>query len=298
MSDSPSSVAVVGVGAVGGYFAAEAWRAGNDISLCVRTPFDALVVETNGETIEVGAAVHTDPSQVGHHDWVFLATKAHQTPAAAHWLEHLCGDRTVVVVLQNGVEHHESVGHLAGLASVLPAVVRYGGEAVGPGHIRHHTYGYLHVPEGREGRRLADLFEGSRVEVHQTATFEYEAWSKLVTNVAANAIPALTLRRFPVFRRADVAALARGLMLECIAVGRGEGVDLPESLANSEIERMAALPESVGSSMLYDRLAGRTLEYDALNGAVTRGGERHGIPTPLNSAVVALLAAISETAGP
>jgi 2-dehydropantoate 2-reductase len=46
--------------------------------------------------------------------------------------------------------------------------------------------------------------------------------------------------------------------------------------------------------MLYDRLAGRALEYDALNGAVVRIGKRHGVPTPLNRAMVALLGAISE----
>ena len=295
MSDK-ASVAVVGSGSVGGFFGAQAWMAGNSLSICVRVAFDRLVVESNGRTIEVDAPIHTDPADVAAHDWVFIATKAHHTASAAPWLKSLCGPDTVIVVLQNGVEHVERVTPFAGEAEVLPAVVRYGGEAIAPGHIRHYTYGYLFVPEEPSGARLVELFRGSDVEVHPTARFLEEAWSKLATNVAANSIPALTQQRFPVLRRPDIAELARGLMRECAAVARAEGVDLPDSLPVSEVERLAGLPDNVGVSMLYDRLAGRTLEYDALNGAVVRAGERHGVPTPLNKAMVALLGAISAAA--
>jgi 2-dehydropantoate 2-reductase len=257
-----------------------------------------LVVETNGEVVSIDTPVITDPADVDVHPWVFLATKAHQTAGAAPWLQALCGPDTVVVVLQNGVEHIERVAPLAGPATVLPAIVRYGGEMVAPGHVRHYTYGYLFVPDSGPGHRLADLLLGSDAEVHPVDSFQEQAWSKLVTNVAANAIPALTLQRFPVFRRPDVAELARRLMLECIAVADAEGVELSEALAESEVERMASLPDDVGSSMLYDRLAGRPLEFDALNGAVVRAGLRHGIATPLNLALSTLLAAVSEsTAG-
>jgi 2-dehydropantoate 2-reductase len=86
-------------------------------------------------------------------------------------------------------------------------------------------------------------------------------------------------------------------MMECIAVAGAVGVDVPADLARSEVERLAGLPDHVGSSMLYDRLAGRSLEYDALNGAVVRIGARHGVPAPLNRAMVALLGAISEGGG-
>jgi len=289
-----ATVAVVGAGSVGGFFAAQARQAGNQITLCVRTGFDKLIVETGGEEITVDATVHTDPSQVGVHDWVLLAVKAHQTGTTAEWLKALCGASTVIVVLQNGVEHRERVEPLAEGAEVLPAVVRYGGEAIEPGRVRHYTYGVLTVPEGAAGWRLADLFEGSAAQVQLTEDFEQEAWSKLVTNVAANAIPAITLQRFPVFRRLEVAELAEALMVECITVAEAAGIEVPNELARSEVERLAGLPDHVGSSMLYDRLAGRSLEYDALNGAVVRIGERHGVPTPLNRAMVALLGAISD----
>lgn len=292
----PETVAVVGPGSVGGYFGAQARLRGHKVILCARTPFERLVVETGGQELEIDAPVFTDPADVGLQDWVFLGVKAHQTQSAAPWLKALCGPATVVVVLQNGVEHRERVEPVADGAHVLPSVVRYGGEAIEPGRVRHYTYGAITVPHGEPGRRLAELLEGSDAEVKLTKEFEVEAWSKLVTNVAANAIPGITMQRFPVFRRPDIAQLAQGLMSECIAVARAAGVDIEPGLARSEVERLAGLPDHVGSSMLYDRLAGRTLEHDALNGAVVRTGRRHGVPTPLNTAIVALLGAISNGA--
>jgi len=291
---SAPTVAVVGAGSVGGYYAAQVRKAGHPVTLCVRSPFDRLVVETGGEEVVVDATIRDDPSQVIEHDWVLFAVKAHQTAAAAPWLQALCGPSTVVAVLQNGVEHVERVKPLVGTAEVLPTVVRYGGEATAPGRVTHYTYGHLIAPDTEAGKRLADLFAGSDADVTTTPDFDAEAWSKLVTNVAANALPAITVQRFPVFRRPDIAELALKLMQECIAVAGAIGVELDPDVARREVERLAGLPQNVGSSMLYDRLAGRTLEHDALNGAVVRIGKRHGVKTPLNGAINALLAAISD----
>jgi 2-dehydropantoate 2-reductase len=90
--------------------------------------------------------------------------------------------------------------------------------------------------------------------------------------------------------------LALGLMRECLAVGRAEGAELPDSLPDEILARLLAAPRSAGNSMLYDRRAGRRLETDARNGAVVRLGARHGIATPLNAAVCALLDASVDCA--
>lgn len=299
MQDQPPKqrIAVVGVGSVGAYFGARLATAGHDVTLCVRRAFEVLRVHTDGSWLEVDTTVLTDPAGATPVDVVLLATKAHQTPSAAPWLTALCDDDTLVAVLQNGVEHEQRVRPYVGGADILPTIVKYGGEKLEPGVVKHHTYGYLTVPDTETGRRFRRHFAGSTVQVHLTEDFTTAAWTKLCTNVAANAVPALTMRRFPVFRRPDVAALSEELIRECAEVGAREGAELPATIAEDEIARMAALPDDVGSSMLYDRLAERPLEQDALNGAVVRLGEHHGVPTPFNRALTALLAAISEQAG-
>ena len=57
---------------------------------------------------------------------------------------------------------------------------------------------------------------------------------------------------------------------------------------------MTATKPEMGSSMLYDRLAKRSMEHDALTGAVVRAGAELGVPTPFNAAILALLSAVSD----
>ena len=95
-------------------------------------------------------------------------------------------------------------------------------------------------------------------------------------------------------RRPDVAQVARNLIYECLLVGRAEGAVLDEGLVEEIVMSMVRSPAKAGTSMLTDRRAGRLLEADARNGAVARIGTRHGIETPLNRALTALLNAIHQ----
>jgi 2-dehydropantoate 2-reductase len=118
------------------------------------------------------------------------------------------------------------------------------------------------------------------------------AWRKLAINAVA-ALMVLSGCRAPIFRREDIRPLARALASECLAVARAEGADLPDTVADELVEEFAAMPEDLGTSMLFDREAGRALEWDARNGVVVRLGAEHGLPTPVSDVLVPLLAAAS-----
>jgi 2-dehydropantoate 2-reductase len=149
------------------------------------------------------------------------------------------------------------------------------------------------VPEGDDGADFAALCQGSGIEVTPTADFVTAAWTKLCLNAANGAVTALTMQRMPVFANPRIAQLGRALVEEARQVAAGSGARLPDDLADQVIARLRAMPPESGSSMLWDRLAGRELEYDARNGAVVRAGARLGIPTPYNDTVIALLEAVS-----
>lgn len=288
-------VAVVGPGAIGGVFAAAVQETGyGDLVLCARRPQPELVVDRDGrDPVIVKAPVLTDPEAVdGPADWVLLAVKAHQTGEARGWLRALAGPRSVVVVLQNGVEHTERVGPLAGEATVLPAVVRCAAERSALGHIRvYSSEPNLIVPSGPPGQALAQLMaSGARVDLVED--FTTEVWRKLCGNAVAG-LMVLAGRRAGMFRDADVAALAHGLVAECLAVARAEGAQLPDSVADTIVAGYAAMPADRGSSIVFDREAGHPLEWDARNGVIRRLGARHGIPTPISDVIVPLLAAAS-----
>ena len=292
-----SVVAVVGVGAVGGTVAAHLSATGrDDVLLCVRTPFDALVVEGPGGILRATPRILTTPDAASPVPWVLLATKAHQTAGAADWLRALATSQTIVAILQNGVEHEERVAPYANGATLLPVIVECPAVRVAPGRVVQRAPAQLIVPATAAGRHFAQLFAGTDIGVTVTRDFVTAAWRKLCLNVAGGAITALTDRPLGVMRRPDVAQVARDLIHECLMVGRAEGAALDEGLVEEIVTSMVLAPAEVGTSMLTDRRAGQLLEADARNGAVARIGARHGIETPLNRAVTALLNAIHQDA--
>ncbi|HEY6692499.1 MAG TPA: oxidoreductase [Solirubrobacteraceae bacterium] len=282
-------VAVVGPGAIGATMAAVAARAGAELVLCGRTPHDRLIVERAGASEVVPGSVLTDPAAVPWRaDVVLLAVKAHQTQSAAPFLTALCGPGTTVVVLQNGVEQRALVGPFAGAATVVPAVVWIATETIGPGHVRVLEEARVLLPDEPAAHAIVALLEGAEL----AADFVTEAWRKLTVNAVAG-LMVLAGRRSAIFRRDDVASVARALALETLAVARAEGADLPDAVADELLDWFAALPPDAGTSILADREAGRPLEWDARNGVVARLGARHGVPTPVSDVIVPLLAAAS-----
>jgi len=290
-------IAVVGVGAIGGAVAAPLVATGaHDVTLCVREAFASLVVESPAGRLELPARCERDPARAAPVDWILLATKAYDVPAAAPWLRALCRAGATLAVLQNGVEHRERVQPYAGAAEILPVVVECPAERIAPGHVVQRAAARLTVPAGRAGDAFAALFAGTLVAIERSPDWQSVAWRKLCLNVASGPLLALTGRPHEVLHAPGMADLALGLMRECIAVGRAEGAQLAETLLDEILARLLATPGSAGNSMLYDRRAGRRLETDARNGAVVRLGERHGIATPLNAAVCALLEASVDCA--
>ncbi len=293
-------IACVGVGAVGGVIAANlVASAAHEVELCVREPFPSLVLESPDRRLELPVRCERDPRRVGPADWILLATKAYDVAGAVPWLRALCRPGATLAVLQNGVEHVERVEPFASGAGILPVVVECPVERVAPGHVVQRGRARLTAPAGASGERFASLFAGSDVEVEIVPDFTTVAWRKLCLNVVSGPLLALTGRAHEVLHAPGMADLALGLARECAEVGRAEGARLPETIGDEILARLLAVPGGAGTSMLYDRRAGRRLESDARNGAVVRIGKRHGIATPLNAAVCALLDASvdSESGG-
>jgi 2-dehydropantoate 2-reductase len=274
------SVAVVGAGAIGVLLAAELQAAGNDVTVCARRPFERLVVEGRHD---LPATVVTEPA--GSADWVIVALKAHDSHAAAPWVEALGGQ---VVAVQNGIEHRVNLG-----PDALPAVIMAATERLADGHVHHHFGHRLLVPDEPAATELATLFDGTIMDVELVEDFATEAWRKLLRNATGNTITALTEGRMGIFRDEPIVALGRDVLREVVAVARADGARLDDGEVDTVLEAFAAMPADSGTSMLYDRLAGRPLEYDALTGAVVRAAERTGIDVPLNRALLALLRTLS-----
>ena len=293
------TVAVVGLGNIGAA-AAGCLRVAerHDVTACVRQPLDHLTLERSATTRRVDLRSLADPAQAEPSDWVLLCCKAQDTPSTAPWLARLCTPATRVAVLQNGIDHVVRVAPYAVGATVMPTIVYYNGERLARDHVRLRRVGEyeLVAPDDAIGQAFAELLEGTGLNVLLSRDFATLAWRKLLLNIVANPITALTLQRQSVLRRADIHALCLEVMAEAITVARADGASLTDEDAAGVMATLHSYSGELGTSMYFDRLAGRKLEIDALTGAVVAAGERHGIATPLNLALLTLLRAVSDAA--
>jgi len=291
------NVAVVGLGSVGGAAAGTLAAAGrHDILACTRQPISRFTLEQAEKTVEAPLRVLTDPAQAKPVDWVLLCTKTHQTAAAGPWLARLCTPATRIAVLQNGIDHVARVAPLARGATVVPVLIYYNGERLAPDRVRLRHAGPHDavVADDEPGRGFVELFEGTPLRIIRSPDFPTLAWRKLLINAVANPITALTLQRQAVLRRPDVQELCRGILDEAVAAARAEGIKLADDEPARTIATLRNFSGELGTSMYFDRLAGRRLEVEALTGAIVAAGDRHGMAMPLNRALLTLLRAIND----
>jgi 2-dehydropantoate 2-reductase len=293
-----TNIALVGPGAVGTTVAALLFKAGHSVLVCGRTARDTIELRPDGQDpIVVPGPVHTDPDQVsGPVDVVVLAVKATQNQDAAGWLSRLCDEHTIVTVLQNGVEQVEQVRPLCPSSPVIPGIVWYSAETQPPGWVRLRGEPALVLPSGPSAQTVAELLRGAGCRVDCDPDLITAMWRKLLTNALAGFM-ALSGRRSGMFRRDDVAALARRYVAECLAVARAEGARLPDTVVDELVDLFRQAPQDMGTSILADRDHRRPMEWDIRNGVIIRKARAHNVATPISDVLVPLLAAASDGPG-
>lgn len=306
-------VAVMGAGAVGGYFGAKLDRAGHEVWFISKGErrkamrITGLRVESiDGDFQVVPVRTTRDASSVGPVDLVLFTVKSRDTREAAEAARPMVRSHTTVLAIQNGVENEAIIGEVLGDEHVVPGVAVIGVDMPEPGLVRHTNNGSITLGEvsGEETQRVRDIceaFAGADVETRVSSDIGSVKWRKLVWNASFNPITALTGRRvLDLIEDDNARTLAEDAMREAIAVGRGLGHKIDDSIIARATQHDPNWADSK-TSMLQDIERGRPTEIDALCGAVVRGGERVNVPTPVNSSLLRLVKAkeraVVETRG-
>ncbi|WP_175926351.1 oxidoreductase [Burkholderia cepacia] len=296
MSENPT-IALIGPGAIGTTVAAALHEAGRRPMLCGRSAQERLTLRFDGGHIIVPGPVHTVSTHIqSTFDLVFVAVKATQLEVAAPWLSALCDAKTVVCVLQNGVEQKTQVTPYVAGATVLPSVVWFPAQREANASVWLRGKPRLTLPDTPAADRVCSALRDTLCSVEVAADFTSVAWRKLLQNAVAG-LMVLTGRRAGMFSRDDMARLSLAYLRESLAVARAEGAALGDHVPQEILEGFQRSPADLGTSILADRQAGRPLEWDIRNGVIQRYGRRHGIPTPISDMVVSLLAAASDGPG-
>ncbi len=285
---------MIGPGAIGLVAVSALHDAGRRPLIAARTGFEHLVHRHLDAEHRHEVEVITDPAEAagrlaGPVDVVFLATKVHQSDGAANWIEALCGEGSVLAVLQNGIDHRDRLGRYLPAESIAPVVVNLPAERNGIGQVTTTVPVSLTVPNDRAGARVAEALDGSFLAVKPVDDFLTPLWTKLLINSSLGVIGVLTGAPNGVIAEPDAGRLIRDLINEAAAVGRAEGADLPDDIAERIVNRVVDGAPGHRSSIAVDRAAGRPTEWEARNKVVVDLADKHGIDVPLNRAGTTLI---------
>jgi 2-dehydropantoate 2-reductase len=293
-------VAVVGAGAVGGYFGGMLARAGAPIVMIGRKPFVEAVTR-NGiylDTLEfqehVPVEASTEISAVRDADLVLYCVKTTDNLIAARSMAPLLKPNAIVLSLQNGVDNVEQLRAAADIAA-YQAVVYVAASVPTAGHVKHAGRGDLVMgPDTEEIRAVTAWFTQAGVPCRISGNIEGELWTKLIWNCALNAVSALGHVKYGrIAANADARDLLKAIVAEVLEVARASSVSLPgvENLEQGLEGALLIATQMAGatSSTAQDLSRGKSTEIDSLNGFIVRRGLEFSVPTPVNHALYTLV---------
>jgi 2-dehydropantoate 2-reductase len=301
-------ICVVGCGAVGALFAANLAQL-DDVEVWAYDVWQEHVDAINADGLAIGGAgtvvgrmrATTDAAEVPACDFGIVATKSMHTAGAVEAVAHAFRDAAVCSV-QNGVGNEEAIAH--SVERVIRGTTFPAGKVVAPGRVQWDVKGDTTIGpfEPRpasmaEIERLADACTRAGMPTHAVADARGPQWRKLIFNAATNPIGALTgLTHGRVCEDPGLRSLVSALVDEGKAVAEAQSIELdadPEELIDYAARPDVAYDHK--ASMLQDVEARRQTEIEFLNGGVARFGREHGVPTPLNDAVAALIRGVERS---
>jgi 2-dehydropantoate 2-reductase len=301
-------IAVVGAGAVGGYFGGMFARAGAPIVFIGRRHFadavraNGLVLDKSDGRERIRIKSTTEMSAIRDCALILFCVKANDTSETAKQMAPFLRPDATVVCLQNGVDNALQVRAEANVV-VLAAAVYVAVSTPEPGRVKHLARGDLIIgPPSKRTTEIANVFIRAGISCRISDNIEGELWIKLLCNCALNAISALGHARYgQIAENADAKQLMEHVVDEVVAVARAAGVVLPG--INDPKSGMAAAMElatqmtGAFSSMAQDLDRGRSTEIDSLNGYISLRGAELGIPVAVNHALFTLVKLAEQDRG-
>jgi 2-dehydropantoate 2-reductase len=297
--------AILGSGAVGGYFGAKLAHAGQDVTFIARGAHLDAIRERGMEvrSAQLGdfvarAAAESDPARIGPVDVVIVAVKAYDNDAAYPLIAPLIGAQTAVLTLQNGVDNVDQLARLVGPERVLGGTTYVATALESPGLIvqtgvhRSIIFGEVFGARGLTPRvqAIADALAPADIQVRAVPDARTPLWDKFVYLVPFSGFTGAA--RLPIgylWQHAHAREQYYAAAREVAAIAGAEGVALSPDRFERLREYMDTIPPTTRSSLLIDLEQGKRIEVEALQGVALRRAAAHGVPTPIVAALYAVL---------
>ena len=299
-------VAILGSGAVGGYFGAKLARAGHDVTFVARGAHLAAIRERGllvrspmlGD-FTVAARAEEDTTRVGPVELVIVAVKAYDNATALPLVPPMLGPDSAVLTLQNGVDSVQSLSALVGEGPVIGGTTYVATALSSPGVIEQtgthrrivfgEVFGSLPRTSARV-RAIHEAFADADIQSEPVGDGRVPIWEKFIFLVAlAGFTGASRLPIGPLWADPDVRARFLEACREVESLARAEGVDVASDVVDRVNAYVRGIPGTMRSSLLIDLSQGKRIEVEALHGSVVRRAARAGVPVPIMSTLYALL---------
>jgi 2-dehydropantoate 2-reductase len=306
-------IAILGSGAVGGYYGAKLAQAGHDVTFIARGAHleairrDGLSIKSPalGDFVATGRA-EEDTRRVGPVDLVIVGVKAYDNPTALPMITPMLGETTSVLTLQNGVDSINEVAAIAGEERVIGGTTYIATALSAPGVIeqtgthRRIVFGEVFGELPRMSPRVTaihDALTAADIQSEAVGDGRVPIWEKFIFLVSLAGFTGAT--RLPIgpvwadqFIRQQFLAGCR----EIEAVARAEGVPVAADRILQIEEYVGSIPGTMRSSLLIDLAQGKRIEVEALHGSVVRRAAARGVPVPIMSTLYAVLKPFADGA--
>ena len=285
-------IAVVGAGAVGGFYGGRLAQYGRDVHFLMRSDHDHVkkhglrIRSKQGDAHVPNARVYRHTEEIGPCDLVIIALKATNNAILPDILAPLLKPDTMLLTLQNGLGNEEFLAEHFGAERVLGGLCFVCINRTGPGEIHHIAEGRIVLGEfGRfvqpRTHEIASEFKRCGIVCSVAESLGSARWKKLVWNIPFNglSIAAGAIDTSAILASDALEELVRALMHEIIETARHLGHELSFSIIDTMVNNTRRMGAYKPSSLI-DFLDGREVEIDAIWGEPCRRAfnARHAMP--------------------
>jgi 2-dehydropantoate 2-reductase len=287
------SIAIVGSGAVGGYYGARLAQHGHDVHFLLRSDYSAVrergwvIRSCDGDFSLPPQKVRAfnSPQAMPKVDLVVVTLKTTANDRFRDLIGPLLKGSTTILTLQNGLGNEEALAELFGADRVLGGLAFTCINRVGSGEIHHMDHGLIRMGEFGGGRSerletISRIFNDSQINCQVLDDLRYGRWEKLVWNVPFNGLGAvMDLTTDQLLASEAGVSLVQELMAEVISIAKSIGVNLPSGIIDLKIQQTRTMG-AYQTSMQIDRKRGRPLETEAIIGRPLQTARLQSILTP------------------
>jgi 2-dehydropantoate 2-reductase len=303
--------AILGSGAVGGYYGARLARAGHDVTFVARGAHLAAIRE-RGLCIRspalgdftVTAQAEEDTRRIGPVDVVVVAVKTYDNAAALPLISPMLSPGSSVLTIQNGVDSAQDVARVVGQPAVIAGATYIATALAAPGVIEHtgthrrivfgEVFGELPQVSARV-RAIHEALSSADIQSECVDDGRVPIWEKFIFLVTlAGFTGASRLSIGPLWADAAIRTQFLEGCREVEQVARAEGVKVPADVIDRISRYISGIPGTMRSSLLIDLAQGKRIEVEALQGSIVRRAAAVQVAVPIMSTLYALLKPFAE----